>query len=163
MINIIEAKETEVCEIRQLLLKVWRDTFSGILEDHLVSEIPLEAYEYKLLESQIQNADIKFLVARNDDGMIVGVINAKHEKQTLYIHRLYVDRSFQRQGIGVRLIEEMTHRFPNARKIILEVIDKNVNGIEFYLKNGFSIVGKNNNIINDNILDVLVLEKEIMI
>lgn len=161
MFSIHPAKETDVNEIRKLLCKVWVDTFQGILPDHVVAEIPLTAYDYQLLKSQLQNPSIKFLIAKNTNEKIVGVINAKQDKEVFYINRLYIDPAFQGQGIGIRLVDEMTNLFPSAKKIILEVVEKNTDGIKFYLKNGFSIIGRNINKINDNILDVFVLEKEI--
>ncbi len=161
MVNIIVAKETDVDEIKQLLCKVWIDTFRGVLSERIITEIPLTAYDYQLLKSQLQNPSIKFLVAKSTDDEIVGVINAKQDDETIYINRLYVDRVFQGRGIGVKLMDEMTTKFPSAKKIILEVVEKNTNGISFYLKNGFSITGKNKSQIGDNVLEVLVLQKEI--
>jgi ribosomal protein S18 acetylase RimI-like enzyme len=161
MFNIISAKKTDVDEIRQLLCKVWTDTFHGILSEKIVTEIPLTAYDYQLLKSQLQNPSIKFLIAKNTNEKIVGVMNARQDEEMLYINRLYVDRAFQGQGIGIRLLDEMTNKFPSAKEIILEVVEKNTNGIKFYLKNGFNIIGKNKNQIKDNVLDVLVLQKEI--
>ena len=161
MFNIISAKETDVDEIRQLLCKVWNDTFHGILSEHIVTEIPLTAYDSQLLKSQLQNPSIQFLIAKSTNDKIVGVINAKQDEGVLYINRLYVDPDFQSQGIGIRLIDEMTDKFPSAKKTILEVVEKNTRSIKFYLKNGFSIIGKNKSQIGDNVLDVLVLKKEI--
>ena len=160
MFNIISAKETDVDEIRQLLCKVWNDTFHGILSEHIVTEIPLTAYDSQLLKSQLQNPSIQFLIAKSTNDKIVGVINAKQDEGVLYINRLYVDPDFQSQGIGIRLIDEMTDKFPSAKKTVLEVVEKNTRSIKFYLKNGFSIIGKNKSQIGDNVLDVLVLKKE---
>jgi ribosomal protein S18 acetylase RimI-like enzyme len=161
MLNIISAQETDVDEIGQLLCKVWTNTFHGILSEHIVNQIPQTAYDSQLLKSQLQDQSIKFLIAQNTNEKIVGVINAKQEEGVLYINRLYVDPDFQGQGIGVRLINEMTDKFPSTKKIILEVVERNRRGIEFYLKNGFSIIGKNKSRIGENILEVLVLQKEI--
>ena len=160
-LDIISAGVTDVDEIRQLLCKVWTDTFHGVLPEDVVTEIPLAAYDYELLKSQLQNPSIKFLVAKNANKKIVGVINAKQDEEALYINRLYVGRAFQGQGIGVRLMEEMTNKFPSVKEIILEVVEKNLGVIKFYLKNGFSIVDKNKSEIGNHVLDVLVLKKEI--
>lgn len=161
MFAIIPAKETDVNEIRQLLCKVWADTFHGILSDHIVAKVPLTAYDYQFLKSQLQNPSIKFLIVKNTNEKIVGVINAKQDEEVLYINRLYIDPAFQGQGIGIRLVDEMTNLFPSAKKIILEVVEKNTDAIKFYLKNGFSVIGSNINQINEITLDVLVLKKEI--
>jgi ribosomal protein S18 acetylase RimI-like enzyme len=160
MFNIVSAKETDVDEIRQLLCKVWTDTFHGILSEHVVTEISLTAYDSQLLKSQLQNPSIEFLIAKSTNEKIVGVINAKQDEEVLDINRLYVDPAFQGQGIGSRLIDEMTGKFPLAKKIILEVVEKNTRSINFYLKNNFSIIGKNKSQIGDIFLDVLVLQKE---
>lgn len=161
MITIFLAKETDLNEIRQLLCKVWTDTFHGILSEHIVAEVPLTAYDYQFLKSQLQNPSIKFLIAKNANEEIVGVINAKQDEEVLYLNRLYIDPAFQGQGIGIRLVDEITNMFPSAKEIILEVVEKNSDAIKFYLKNGFNVIGRNINQINDITLDVLVLKKEI--
>ncbi len=161
MLDIISAKEADVDEIRELLCKVWTNTFEGVLSEKLVTEVPLTAYDHQHLKSQLQNPSIEFLVAKSASDKIVGVINAKQDEEVIYINRLYVDRAFQGKGVGVRLMDEMTNKFPSAKKIILEVIEKNTNGINFYLKNGFSITGKNKSEIGGHVLDVLVLQKKI--
>jgi len=161
MINILFAQESDADEIRKLLCRVWADTFQNVLPEKIVREIPQAAYDYHFLKAQLQDSSMKFILAKNADNNIVGVINAKQDQKVIYINRLYIDRNFQRQGLGARLIAEIINCFPSAEKIILEVIEKNTPAVRFYLKNGFTVAKRDTSEIGGNRLDVLVLQKEI--
>ncbi|HPD56037.1 MAG TPA: GNAT family N-acetyltransferase [Smithellaceae bacterium] len=161
MITIKAAKQTDAMEIRSLLCKVWQDTFEGVLPEKTVTEVPLKAYDYKLLKSQLEDPAVKFLVAKDSTGKIIGVTNAKQQNEVIYINRLYIDRAYQRMGLGNAFINELIKQFPLAEKVVLEVVEKNAKGISFYLKNGFMVTGKNKSKIGDHVLDVLVLQKNL--
>lgn len=64
---------------------------------------------------------------------------------TLLIHDLHVRPQFQKHGIGRRLIETAKQRAVElgVRAIVLETQTSNYPAIQFYLKNGFEIVGFN--------------------
>jgi len=73
------------------------------------------------------------------------VIQAMDWNNTLIIHDLYVEPQYQKHGTGRRLIDTAKQRAVelDVRAIVLETQTSNYPAIQFYLKNGFEIVGFN--------------------
>lgn len=91
-----------------------------------------------------------------NNGEETGIIVIQHVKwnNTLLIHDLYVDIQFKRKGIGSTLFEiaQIRARELGVRMIVLETQSSNFPAIQFYLKNGFQLIGLNlNSYSNDDI------------
>jgi len=83
-----------------------------------------------------------FLVAEKN-GKIVGfILSAKQSKEELRILMLAVKKEYRGQGIGSMLLKELLLRFPEVRRIYLEVKVGNKKAIKFYKKHGFKIKEK---------------------
>lgn len=101
-----------------------------------------ESYTLDFLLYLWQISPNSFLVAEKN-GKIVGfVIAIKQSNNELRILMLAVDKNFRRQGIGTSLLRELLFRFPEIRRIYLEVKVSNKEAIKFYKKNGFKIKDK---------------------
>ncbi|MDH6595645.1 GNAT family N-acetyltransferase [Bacillus aerius] len=83
------------------------------------------------------------------NGEETGIIVIQHMKwnNTLLIHDLYVDKQFKRKGIGSTFIKMAKKRARElrVRMIVLETQSSNFPAIQFYLKNGFQLIGLNVN------------------
>lgn len=76
------------------------------------------------------------LAARNEDGLLVGVLLGLTDfAYWLYVTDLGVDRAYERQGIGRRLMEE-AHRLAGGEKDIAVYLIANENAVPFYEKLG---------------------------
>jgi ribosomal protein S18 acetylase RimI-like enzyme len=76
------------------------------------------------------------LVARNENGLIVGVLFGLTDFcYWLYITDLGVDRDYERQGIGSKLIKK-AHEIAGGEKDIAVYLIANENAIPFYEKLG---------------------------
>ena len=83
-----------------------------------------------------------FLVAEKN-GKIVGfILSAKQSKDELRILMLAVKKEYRGQGIGSMLLKELLLKFPEVRRIYLEVKVENKKAIKFYKKHGFKIKEK---------------------
>ncbi|MGN7477702.1 GNAT family N-acetyltransferase [Solibacillus silvestris] len=73
------------------------------------------------------------------------VIQQMEWNNTLLIHDLYVDERFKKMGIGRTLIEAAKKRAAElgVRSITLETQTANYPAVQFYLKNGFELIGLN--------------------
>jgi|Deesub1362A_J573_1020465.scaffolds.fasta_scaffold03504_5 ribosomal-protein-alanine N-acetyltransferase len=90
-----------------------------------------------------------FLVAEKN-GRIAGFIVAVQPSlNELRILMLAVDKEFRRQKIGSTLLRELLFRFPDTRRVYLEVRIDNKEAIKFYEKNGFVIKKKINDFYTD--------------
>jgi len=90
-------------------------------------------------ERQVTPSDInRAWIARDDGGVLVGVLAAEDQKDHVEIIKLHVARDRQRQGIGRLLMNEAFTWWGNNRRYGLEVIHFNP-AIDFYRRLGFAI------------------------
>ncbi len=60
------------------------------------------------------------------------------DEDTLRISQLYVHPQYQRRGIGDKLMGAAIRHFARAKKVVLEVEEKNPKGVSFYKRYGFA-------------------------
>ena len=100
----------------------------------LGSQYPKERF-YQRIEKLVKNVSIS-LVALNENGLVVGVLFGLTDFcYWLYITDLGVDRSYERQGIGSKLIKK-AHEIAGGEKDIAVYLIANENAIPFYEKLG---------------------------
>ena len=100
----------------------------------LGSQYPKERF-YERVEKLVKNVSIS-LVARNEKGLIVGVLFGLTDFcYWLYITDLGVDRNYERQGIGSRMMKK-AHEIAGGEKDIAVYLIANDNAIPFYEKLG---------------------------
>ena len=100
----------------------------------LGSQYPKERF-YERIEKLVKNVSIS-LVARNEKGLIVGVLFGLTDFcYWLYITDLGVDRNYEGQGIGSRLMKK-AHEIAGGEKDIAVYLIANDNAIPFYEKLG---------------------------
>ncbi len=102
----------------------------------LGSQYPKERFEERI-ERLVKNASIS-LAARNENGIIVGVLFGLTDyAYWLYVTDLGVDRSYEGQGIGRRLMHT-AHEKAGGEKDIAVYLIANENAIPFYEKIGMT-------------------------
>ena len=100
----------------------------------LGSQYPQERFELRI-SKLVTNVSIS-LVARNGDGVIVGVLFGLTDyAYWLYITDLGVDRTYERHGIGRRLMKTAHEKAGGENDIAMYLI-ANDNAIPFYEKLG---------------------------
>ena len=100
----------------------------------LGSQYPQERFESRI-SKLVTNVSIS-LVARNGDGVIVGVLFGLTDyAYWLYVIDLGVDRDYEGQGIGRQLMQ-MAHDKAGGEKDIAVYLIANENAIPFYEKLG---------------------------
>ena len=100
----------------------------------LGSQYPKERFEERI-RKLVRNVSIS-LSARNEEGMIVGVLFGLTDFcYWLYVTDLGVDRDYERQGIGARLMKEALERAGGEKDIAVYLI-ANENAVPFYQKLG---------------------------
>ncbi len=100
----------------------------------LGSQYPKERFEERI-RKLVKNVSIS-LIARNNDGMIVGALFGLTDFcYWLYVTDLGVDRNFERQGIGSKLMRT-AHEIAGGEKDIAVYLIANENAIPFYEKLG---------------------------
>ena len=98
----------------------------------LGSQYPRERFDERI-PRLLKNASIS-LVARNDDGCIVGVLLGLTDfAYWLYVTDLGVDRNYERQGIGRSLMKQ-AHEMAGGEKDIAVYLIANEHAVPFYEK-----------------------------
>lgn len=92
-------------------------------------------YDYSQIKDKIKDI---FLYLQN--GVIIGAVSCYENE----LDDLIVEKSFQRQGIGQKLLFWGINHIKEQgyEEIILHVAEWNQNAVKLYLKNGFSIKKK---------------------
>jgi ribosomal protein S18 acetylase RimI-like enzyme len=79
------------------------------------------------------------------EGTIIGGIIIFHkEAGHYYLGRIFLDPEFHRKGIGTKVMQLIINQYPFAKKWTLETPPWNTRTREFYKKQGFVVVGENN-------------------
>lgn len=101
---------------------------------NLGSQYPKERFEERIAKL-VKNVSIS-LVARNEAGLVVGVLFGLTDfAYWLYVTDLGVDRDYEKQGIGKRLMK-MAHEVAGGEKDIAVYLIANENAIPFYERIG---------------------------
>jgi len=80
--------------------------------------------------------------------------------KSVKLHQLYVRPGCQRQGVGRDLFAEIETCFPDAKRLILEVDEKNAQAIAFYEGVGMTETGRTQNCgRQDSGIPAVIMEK----
>ncbi len=107
-----------------------------------------------ILLATLNEKTIGFIVLR-----LIKIDNYKVEKEA-EIHNFAVARQFQKQGIGKKLLQQAID-LEKPGKIFLEVRKSNYLAINFYLKNGFQVIGERKNYYLNPPEDALLMKLEV--
>lgn len=162
MVVIEPAKASDVQEIKQVLSQTWINTYGPFLSHTTIQKVTDVWHAPELLEAQVKNSDIFFRLAKDESGIILGLITAQqYDEDTLIVARLYVRPQSQRQGIGSKLLNDTMSIYSHAKKFQLAVEAQNEKGISFYRKQGFDEVGRSVEKIEGETLEVIHMEKNL--
>ncbi len=107
---------------------------SFLARTDLGSQYPRERFETRI-PKLLENASVS-LAARNEEGRLVGVLLGLTDfAYWLYVTDLGVDRDYERQGIGRRLMKEALD-LAGGEKDIAVYLTANENAVPFYEKLG---------------------------
>lgn len=111
-----------------------KDYIEFLKRTELGSQYPKERFEERIARL-VTTASLS-LVARNEAGTVVGVLFGLTDyAYWLYVTDLGVDRAYQGQGIGRRLMK-MAHERAGGEKDIAVYLIANENAVPFYEKLG---------------------------
>ena len=100
----------------------------------LGSQYPLERFDERI--ARLVNTVSVSLTARNDDGLLIGVLFGLTDfAYWLYVTDLGVDRRYERQGIGMKLMQK-AHEMAGGERDIAVYLVANENAGPFYEKLG---------------------------
>lgn len=83
----------------------------------------------------LQNEYNAYLIIEKND--VSGYCLFRDDKEYIYIRQLFIERNKRRNGLGKSCIQWLKSNIWVGRKLRMDVLIKNNNGIEFWRKVGF--------------------------
>lgn len=93
----------------------------------------------EMLEAEINNPNMCFLTAKNNDS-VLGYIGAYIIEDSMEILNFVVDEVCQRTGIGTLLFNTLLELYPRTVSVVLEVREHNQKAFQFYKKQNFNVI-----------------------
>lgn len=115
-----------------------------------------------ILKEDIKNKNYNYLVAKNNDGKIIGYIGISYVLDSADIISIVVHKDYTKNGIATLLLQEIFKfaKDNNIQKLMLEVRNSNIPAQKLYEKHGFKQITIRKNYY-DNSEDALIYEKEL--
>ena len=136
--QIIEAKESDLIRIEQMMQKVWEPTFRHFVAQKQIELMQKEMHHVKAYQKQIQSGH-HFLIAQ-EDKQLLGFVSYYELENGIKISKLYIDIQAQSKGVGKKLLQEVISK---AKLKNFHFIELNVNrynkALYFYRRLGFYI------------------------
>ena len=141
MQNNISFKSCTVADLTTIQLlaeKIWRSHYISIITVEQIDFMLGKMYSIDSLRLQLKDG-CQFILAFIADQPVGFISISKKTDGEYFIHKLYIDTSQHRAGLGKALLDEALNRFGNWNLIRLTVNRQNYKAINFYFKNGFII------------------------
>ncbi len=126
--EVLESRDQDIPALRELFLSV-----------RIASFVWEDPSRFALSDFDRETSGESILVAWAD-GTIVGFVSVWAPDS--FVHHLYVDENYQRQGVGTLLLEAVLDRFGPPIRLKCEA--SNEKAIRFYRKAGFIEVERGN-------------------
>ena len=121
IIKIIESRKEDINKLKDIFLETRRSTFSWV-----------DTSQFKLSDFEKETEGEYVLVAMIDE-KVIGFISVWVADN--FIHHLYVDKSFQDQKVGTKLLNAVLDKFGLPVRLKCEI--KNQKAVSFYRQKGF--------------------------
>jgi len=129
-------------EVRRLLVTTWHDTYDALLGADRVTATTDSWHAIDVLAGQSALPNASFLIATRCSKLVGHAFAIEEAGGVLFLSRLYVLPSHQRQGIGQSLLAAAIKRHPGTACVHLIVEARNTKGLAFYGRHGFVVIGE---------------------
>lgn len=137
--NIRKATLGDIPALGKLLTTVWQATYRGIFPESFLDHLEDEKWHNGLAQSIEKNAAL--YLAESAEGRVVAMVAFGEARLAEFgqaeIYSINVLPEFQRQGVGVALLEFALAELQQAEAVYLHVVKQNVTAQAFYAKHGF--------------------------
>lgn len=134
------ASQSNLPTIINLAKEIWNGHYISIIGQQQVDYMLEKMYSIAALQKQMEDGHCFYLIKPEEEiiGFVSVSISANEEALTL--HKIYIKTEAQGNGYGSDLLEEIFDLYPKASSISLTVNRQNFKSINFYFKNGFTIL-----------------------
>lgn len=135
-------------EVAKIKVETWRDTYKQIVDDSYLRNMDY----IKTADKWKKNFENEKFIVAEKDKKIVGFCRYGNRIDELErfkefdaeIYAIYIDKEYQRLGIGKRLVDYAKKEMSceNKNKFLLWCLEKNESSLRFYEKIGGTLLGK---------------------
>ena len=120
------------------------------IKDILISDFD-DFWNYNILKEELECLNSKYIIAKTNDGEIIGFAGIKVLIDTADIMNIVVKKSWRNQGVGNLLLNILISlcKDLNLLSLSLEVNEDNLPAIHLYEKFGFKNIGVRKNYYQD--------------
>ena len=120
------------------------------IKDILISDFD-DFWNYNILKEELESSNSKYIIAKTNDGEIIGFAGIKIILDSADIMNIVVKKSWRKQGVGNLLLSNLISicKISNLSSLSLEVNEDNLPAIHLYEKVGFKQVGLRKNYYQD--------------
>lgn len=162
MFEIRNASEADIPALRELVFKVWPQTYRGMITDEQIDYMLELMYSESSLLKQMQDG-ARFIFIDND-GEPVGYASFQQVGPGLFkLHKIYVLPSQQGKGTGKYMIDYIIEEVKKQGATSLQLqVNRRNKARHFYEKLGFSVIQSCDfDIGNGYVMDDYVMEKKL--
>ena len=108
------------------------------IKDILISDFD-DFWNYNILKEELESSNSKYIIAKTNDGEIIGFAGIKIILDNADIMNIVVKKSWRKQGVGNLLLSNLISicKISNLSSLSLEVSENNLPAIHLYEKFGF--------------------------
>jgi len=133
------AGDSDIITIHQLAEEIWWPTYQDILSEEQIRFMLDDMYSLSALQKQM--GDGATFVIAEDESQAIAFGSYSFIDSLCKIHKLYISPSQQGKGLGKRLLNFIKGEAIKAGCNELELnVNRNNKALQFYLKEGFSIL-----------------------
>jgi ribosomal protein S18 acetylase RimI-like enzyme len=136
------AREDDAPDVARIGTASMRAQYQGLVDPVAVEAAIAQSYSLDALVDCIDRCSrsrtAQFLVAELDD-TVAGYLHFDDFGPEPELHRIYVDPTVRRSGVGSLLLAELHARLPTPAHYMLLVLEGNDRAITFYQRHGFDI------------------------
>jgi ribosomal protein S18 acetylase RimI-like enzyme len=157
-----EATTSDIEAIRTIATASWETDYPELISRETVEAGVDEWYNTDRLERELTDDETIILLAVDEQP--IGFAHGVLAEGTGHLLRLYVDPDWRREGIGARLLDEMSERFAaesDVDYLRAMVLSVNEAGKAFYRANGFDAVDEARTTIGGKSYDETTFEREL--
>ena len=108
------ARQSDAGGIARVYVQTWQDTYRGILPEGYLDAMTVTGYERSFCKD-LQNSRVISFVAEKKPNEIVGFVTGGDESKRDWIYSgeiytLYVQKDYQRQGVGLKLVAALANQ-----------------------------------------------------
>ncbi len=144
-----------------LAYQTWPTAYKDILSFEQLQYMLQTMYSPAALQEQMLHQHHHFFVAEIEGNEVGFTSYSEIEPGVFKIHKIYILPDLQGKGVGKALIDTVIEESKDAGATRIQLnVNRNNKAIEFYLRNGFSIIKEENiDIGNGYFMNDYVMEK----